>query len=37
MGIQIPPEDMDKVEDFLGRAPGMWTDVTDQVSCKLFL
>jgi len=37
MGIQIPPEDMDKVGDFLGRAPGIWTNVTDEVSCKLFL
>jgi len=37
MGIQIPAEDMNKVDDFLLRAPGVWADVTDHESCKLFL
>ena len=37
MGIQIPVEDTDKVDDFLARAPGIWTDVTDHISCRLFL
>jgi threonine dehydratase len=37
MGIQIPKEDMNKVDDFLLRAPGVWADVTDHESCKLFL
>ena len=37
MGIQIPTEDLNKVDDFLLRAPGVWADVTDHESCKLFL
>lgn len=37
MGIQIPDDDMDKVHDFLTRAPGVWNDVTAHESCRLFL
>ena len=37
MGIQIPPEDLDKVGDFIERAPGVWLEVTDHPSCRFFL
>ena len=37
MGIQIPPDDLDKVGEFIERAPGVWREVTNHPSCRFFL
>jgi threonine dehydratase len=37
MGIQIPPDDLDKVGEFIERAPGVWCEVTNHPSCRFFL